>query len=90
MKIHAYVAFGFWLLVYGCTLEKDASEKRPTKKEKKAIAAIEEVHGQIERDEKRPGGPVIKVDLTVRDIDDGFLVKLQALPDLSELILTSP
>src|SRR5262245_15410767 len=53
----------------------------------KSVAALEKLGGRIDRDEDRPGKPVVAVGLTFSDIKDADLVHLRGLDDLRKLYL---
>ena len=55
--------------------------------EKKAIAAIKKLGGKVTLDEKKPGKPVISVDLNYTKVADAGLVHLQGLTKLQTLRL---
>src|SRR5687768_4691171 len=55
--------------------------------EDKAVALVEKLGGEVERDEKRPGKPVITVRLPGSDVTDEDLQKLAPLQHLRTLDL---
>ena len=56
-------------------------------KQEAAIAAILKLGGTVERDEQRPGQPVVKVDLHQTQISDADLVHVAGLTELKHLDL---
>ena len=57
--------------------------------EKKAIAAIKKLGGKVTFDEKKPGKPVISVNLRRTEVTDAGLVHLKGLKNLQTLFLNS-
>ena len=55
--------------------------------EDKAVAFVEKLRGQVTRDEKAPGKPVIKVNLFGSEVTDAGLKELAPLKNLTVLIL---
>jgi hypothetical protein len=61
---------------------------QPTSGEREqAIAAILKVGGKVQRDEKRPGRPVVSVELTACEVTAAGLKHLPALAELESLDL---
>ncbi len=56
--------------------------------EKKAITAIKKLGGKVTFAEKKPGKPVISVDLTATKVTDAGLVHLKGFTDLQPLHLS--
>jgi hypothetical protein len=69
----------FLALVFAAKAADDA--------EYKAIADIMKLGGKIERDDKKPGSPVIAVDLSNKAVKDANLKCLQSLGELRSLKL---
>src|SRR5262245_32178541 len=55
--------------------------------QQKLVAAIKELGGKVKFDEKRPGKPVVKVDLRDTKVTDDFLAQLKSLTELQFLSL---
>ncbi len=81
MRQHALVALVAGLLVPVAA----AQQPKPDAEQERAVAAIEKLGGKVGRDEKRPGKPVVRVDLDGPDVTDAALAYLAAFPDLMEL-----
>jgi len=55
----------------------------------RAVAAIENLGGKVERDQKSPGHPVVAVDLRMTDVTDTDLASLEGLKRLQHVSLSS-
>ncbi len=71
-----------WLLFVVPLLAQERTEG-----EKRAIAAIEKLGGEIEVDEKQLNKPVIHVYLSLKEISDADLVHLKEFKDLRNVSL---
>ena len=75
------------ILVLVLTAQAAAQEKaKPTQEQ--AIAAIKKLGGSVTLDEKKPGKPVIVVDLSKTKVTDAELVYLKGLTNLQTLELS--
>lgn len=72
------------LLAAGCGSHPQASDPR----EVAAIAAIEELGGQVEADEERPQTYAVRVNFAGTNIGDDALVHLKDLTELEEIDLS--
>jgi hypothetical protein len=55
----------------------------------RAVAAIENLGGRVQRDQQRPDHPVVAVDLRMTDVTDKDLVSLEGLKSLQHVSLSS-
>ena len=55
----------------------------------RAVAAIENLGGKVERDQKSPGQPVVAVDLRMTDVTDTDLASLEGLNRLRHVSLSA-
>ena len=74
------------LVVASNAVGEDKVAKR-SDAEKKAIAAIKKLGGEVTFDEKKPGKPVISVKLNNTKVTDAGLVHLKGLSKLQTLFL---
>lgn len=80
-----------WVCVAGAGLflAGGASARQEQGAEERALAALEQLDARIDRDEKAPGKPVVRVQLAGPKVTDGALAHLKAFPKLRELDLHS-
>src|SRR5262245_16800995 len=64
-----------------------APAARADEAEDKAIAVVEKLKGEITRDDKKPGKPVVAVVLVGADVTDASLKELASLKNLAVLHL---
>lgn len=57
--------------------------------ENRAVAAVEKLGGKVERDQERPGAPVVSVNLSSRKVTDKDLERLKDPPALEALDLNN-
>ena len=74
----------FILAVSGLCL---GSSARADDAEDKAVAFVEKLNGTVARDVKVPGNPVVRVNLTNKEVTDTGLKELAALKNLTTLDL---
>ena len=86
MKLLHVALFVGLLMVASHAAAKDQIVKR-SEAEKKAIAAIKKLGGEVTFAEKKPGKPVIGVDLYNTKVTDAGLVHLKGLSKLQTLVL---
>src|SRR4051794_36099784 len=77
------------LLLAGGLAPTPAPADGPLTEQKRVIAAIRDDGGQVERDEARPGRPVIVVRLGGLRVEDASLAQLKVFPALRELSFSS-
>ncbi|HKB38219.1 MAG TPA: hypothetical protein VKD72_17355, partial [Gemmataceae bacterium] len=77
------------LAVVGCSgkSEPEKNEQLGVKDEQSAVKMVEKLGGKVMRDDKRPGKPVVAVDLYETKVTDAGLKELKELKNLRTLNL---
>ncbi|HEV3384358.1 MAG TPA: hypothetical protein VG097_06055 [Gemmata sp.] len=74
--------FRIWVIVLAaslCSIGRSSADEA----EDRAIAAIEQLGGRVERDEKKPGKPVVRVDFALTNLTEDDLSVLGKLKELT-------